>query len=47
MRMKCNGAFSNRSTVTNGVKQGIYLSQLLFNVYLDELLLTLESHWLY
>ena len=37
--IKQNGAFSNNFTVSNGVDQGAVLSPLLFNVYLEELLL--------
>ena len=42
MGINWNGAFSDSITVRIGVKQGGALSPLWFNVYLDELLLTMQ-----
>ena len=41
MRIKWNAATSCSFDTSNGVKQGGVLSPLLFNVYLDELILLL------
>ena len=43
MRVKWNGALSGTFSVSNMVKQGGVLSPLLFNVYLDQLLLALKE----
>ena len=42
-RIRWNGASSDTFTICNGVKQGGVISPLLFNIYLDELLLKLEA----
>ena len=46
MRIRRNGAYSDTFTICNGVKQGGVLSPLLFNIYLEELLLKLEAQGL-
>ena len=38
-----NGSLSSKSGTTNGIKQGIILSPILFTVYMDELLTRLEK----
>ena len=43
MRIKWNAAISDSFDTSNGVKQGGVLSPLLFNVYLDELILLLRE----
>ena len=43
MRIRWNGAYSDTFTICNRVKQGGALSPLLFNIYLEELLLKLEA----
>ena len=43
MSMKWNAAISDSFDTSNGVKQGGVLSPLLFNVYLDELILLLRE----
>ena len=43
MRIKWNAALSDSFDTSNGVKQGGVLSPLLFNVYLDELILLLRE----
>ena len=43
MRIKWNAAISGSFDTSNGVKQGGVLSPLLFNVYLDELILLLRE----
>ena len=43
MRIKWNTAISSSFDTSNGVKQGGVLSPLLFNVYLDELILLLRE----
>ena len=46
MRIRWNGAYYDTFTICNGVKQGGVLSPLLFNIYLEELLLKLEAQGL-
>ena len=46
MRIIWNGAYSDTITICNGVKQGRVLTPLLFNIYLEELLLKLEAQGL-
>ena len=46
MRIRWNGAYSDTFTICNGVKQGGVLSPLLFNIYLEKLLLKLEAQGL-
>ena len=46
MRIRWNRAYSDTFTICNGVKQGRVLSPLLFNIYLEELLLKLEAQGL-
>ena len=46
MRIRWKGAYSDTFTICNGVKQGGVLSPLLFNIYLEELLLKLEAQGL-
>ena len=43
MRVKWNGTISNTFSTNNGVKQGGVLSSILFNVYLDELIMLSEQ----
>ena len=37
LRINWNGCISSEFTVSNGIKQGVVLSPLLFAVYLDNL----------
>ena len=46
MRIRWNGAYSDTFTICNGVKQGGVLSPLLFNIYLEELLLKFKAQGL-
>ena len=43
MRVKCNGTTSNTFSTSNGVKQGGVISLILFNVYINELILLLSE----
>ena len=43
MRVKWNGTTPNTFSTSNGVKQGGVLSQILFNVYTNELILLLSE----
>ena len=43
-RTSWNGVISTNFSVPNGVRQGGVLSPILFNVYIDELLLRLKQH---
>ena len=43
MRIKWNGTTSNTFSTSNGVKQGGVLSPILFNVYINELILLLSN----
>ena len=43
MRTKSNAAISCSFDTSIGVKQGVVLSPLLFNIYLDELILLLRK----
>ena len=42
-RVSWNGQFSNKFSVSNGVRQGGVLSPILFTVYIDDLLTELEK----
>ena len=44
LRASWNGVISTNFSVSNGVRQGGVLSPILFNVYIDELLLRLKQH---
>jgi hypothetical protein len=43
VRVKWNGIYSDSFNVLNGVRQGAILSPILFNVYIDELVLKLKK----
>ena len=44
LRASWNGVISTNFSVSNGVRQGGVVSPILFNVYIDELLLRLKQH---
>ena len=44
LRASWNGVISTNFVVSNGARQGGVLSPILFNVYIDELLLRLKQH---
>ena len=46
IRVKWNGTISSTFSTSNGVKQGVVLSPILFNVYLDELIKMLSEQGL-
>ena len=43
MRVKWGNTYSQYFNVSNGVKQGEVISPILFNLYLDELLISLRT----
>ena len=43
MRVKWNGTTSNTFSTSNGAKQGVVFSPILFNVYINELILRLSD----
>ena len=44
LKASWNGVISTNFSVSNGVRQGEVSSPILFNVYIDELLLRLKQH---